>query len=244
MKLVKYEFTMEQMEPLLKEEKVFFVQLTHFLQEIMILQKCVVYAGCEIAAKTGIEQTAQRVQSLFFIRELAGKLLGGWRMLNISYFGQKLSQRYDSLLSRDGRKKLGNLKKYFNGDNLVYTIRNKYTFHYEREKIEKQIETFSQDEVLCLILAEHYANNLYVFSDDIVNSSILDEINSENHQDATDTLIKEIVLNVCNEFQSFGYDLIRLIIEKLGLNSEEGEQIEIAEVPSLDNTKLPYFVRR
>ena len=90
MKLTKANFSKMQLDQLSKKEKVFFVQLTLLLDELMILAKCVKFASNPMEVKQEAEKTAQYTQALFFIKILAGKIYEGWQMFRtsntISYF--------------------------------------------------------------------------------------------------------------------------------------------------------------
>ena len=241
MKLTKAEFSKKHLDQLPKEEKVFFVQLTHLLDELSILSKCVIFASNAIEAKQEVEKTAQRMQALFFIRILVGKIYEGWRMFRASYFSSQLSQKYDKLLSNLASESIKELKRYFAKDNLIREIRNKYAFHYDRENVENQLNRITQDETLSMLISEHQGNNLFAFSDTVINSSILNSINPSDQQKAMDTFVEEVILKVCKWFQNFGYGFVELIIEKLEFNCEE---IELEDVSTIGDVKLPYFVRK
>ncbi|MDO9527865.1 MAG: hypothetical protein Q7J27_01765 [Syntrophales bacterium] len=240
MKLIQAEFSKAQLDRLPKKDQVFFFQLTHLLDELMILQKCLIYAGNTIASKEGVAKTAQRTQALFFIRTLAGKINEGWQILRASYFAKKLSQRYDNLISASARQSLEEIKRYFREDNLINELRNKYAFHYDRQKVKDQIDRITRDEVLSMFISEHQGNNLFAFSDTMVNWSILNLINPNDPQKAMDTLVDEII-QMCARFQNFGHGFIELIIRKLGFNCVE---LEIANVPLVEYIELPYFVKK
>jgi hypothetical protein len=240
MRLIKAEFSKKYLDRLPKEEKVFFVQLTQLLDELMILSKCVIFASNGIEAKQEAEKSAQRTQALFFIRILAGKIHEGWQMLNVSYFSSQLSQKYDKLLSNPVKGSIKELKRYFAKNNLISKIRNKYAFHYNRENVEDQLNHITQDRTLSMLISEYQGNSLFAFSDTIINSSILNSINPNDQQKTMDTLVEEVILKVCKKFQNFGYGVVELIIEKLKFYCEE---IELEDILAIKDVKLPYFVK-
>jgi len=55
-----------------------------------------------------------------------------------------------------------------------------------------------------------------------------------------DILIGDIAIKVSGWFREFCGDCVFIIFKKLELNSTE---IEIPEPPSIDDVKLPYFVK-
>ena len=241
MKLTKANFSKKQLNQLSKKERIFFVQLTLLLDELMILAKCVKFASNPMKVKQEAERTAQYTQALFFIKILAGKIYEGWRMFQTSYFSSQLSQKYDKLLSVPARKSIKKLKKYFAKNNRIHEIRNKYAFHYDRENIEDQLNHVTQDETLSMFISKHQGTSLFAFSDTIINSAILNSINPNDQQKAMDTLFEEVILKVCKWFQNFGYGFVELIMERLEFDCEE---IELEDVQSIEDVKLPYFVRR
>ena len=70
------------------------------------------------------------------------------------------------------------------------------------------------------------------------------DIGSDTHGIQTGRMmqgIEEVILKVCKWFQNFGYGFVEFIIKNLGFNCEE---IELEDVPPIEDVKLPYFVRK
>jgi hypothetical protein len=151
-RLLEVEFTKAQLDRLPKEDRIFFVQLTHFLDELAILHKCLIVTTQTMSSAAGAEKMAQRVQAMFFVRMLAGKLNEGWDMLKNSYArtrprnrrghppaNELIPGKYYNHLHNEMKNLLAKLTGYFSqGSNLIYTIRNKYSFHYDNEEIAKR----------------------------------------------------------------------------------------------------------
>jgi len=242
MKLLKINIPKSKLDTIPEIEQVFFIQLMQFLNELNILQKCVIVSSNELGSLTTIEKRGQISQAHFFIRTLAGKLYEGWKMIGKNFFETQLSSEYESLLSQKGKESLSELIVYFNDENnLVRLIRHKFAFHYDQEKIKEEIDKVPQEELLEVYVSEHPANCLYSISNTIVNWAILNSIDSSNPQRAMDKLFDEITIKVSGCFQKFGADCVFIIVKKLELNSTE---VEIPEPPSIDDVKLPYFVKR
>ena len=242
MKLLKINIPKSKLDTIPEIEQVFFIQLMHFLNELNILQKCVIVSSNKLASLTTIEKRGQISQSHFFIRILAGKLNEGWEMIRKDFFNTQLFKKYENLLSQKGKESLSELIGYFNDKNSkVRLIRNKFAFHYDKEKIKEEIDKIPQEELLEMYISEHRGNCLYSLSDIVVNWAILNSIDSSNSQRAMKILIGEIAIKVSGCFQEFGGDCVRIIGEKLELDYTE---VEIPEPPSIDDVKLPYFVKR
>jgi len=225
-------------------EKTFFIQLTHLLNEINILQKCtLISSNNALNASNAIEKRGHFCQTQFFLRMLAGKLKEGWEILQKDFWKAKLSKNYEKVLSKPGQSSLEKLKKYFGGNNNIKLIRKKFAFHYDSEKIKEIIDEIPQSEVPHVIFAEHRVNCLYSLSDIIVNWAILFSIEPTNPRRALETLIDEIVIKVSGYFQEFGFACIEIIVNKLGLINKSKE-IRLPDPPSIDDINLPYFVKK
>jgi hypothetical protein len=243
MKLFKINIPKSKLDTIPEIEQVFFIQLMQFLNELNILQKCVIASSNKLEFLTNeIEKRGQISQAHIFIRILAGKLNEGWEMIRKDFFKTKLSRKYENLLSQKGKESLSELKVRFKDkNNLVRLIRHKFAFHYDQEKIKEEIDKIPQEELLEVYVSEHPANCLYSISNTIVNWAILNSIDSSNPQRAMDKLFDEITIKVSGCFQKFGADCVCIIAKKLELNSTE---VEIPEPPLIDEVKLPYFVKR
>ena len=242
MKLLKINIPKSKLDTIPRIEQVFFIQLMQFLNELNILQKCVIVSSNELESLTTIEKRGQISQAQFFIRTAAGKLNEGWKMINKNFIDTQLSKEYENLLSQKGKESLSELREYFNDENnLVRLIRNKFAFHYDKEKIKEEINKIPQEELLEVYISEHRVNCLYSISDTIVNWLILNSIDSSNSQQAMDILVGDIAIKVSGWFQEFCVDCVYIIANKLGLDFIE---VEIPEPLSIDEVKLSYFVRR
>ena len=76
----------------------------------------------------------------------------------------------------------------------------------------------------------------------MINSSVLNAIDSANPNRAMDVLFEEIALKVCRWFQDFGHGWVEIMCQKLG--SKSITDIEMQDVPSIGDVGLPYFVQR
>ena len=242
MKLSKINIPKSKLDTISEVEQVFFIQLTHFLNELNILQKCVIVSSNKLESLNTIEKRGQISQAHFFIRILAGILNEGWEMIRKDFFKTQLSREYENLLSQKGKESLSELKGYFNDrDNKVRLIRSKFAFHYDKEKIKEEIDKIPQEELLEMYISEHRVNCLYSISDTVVNWSILNSLDSSNSQQAMEILIGDIVIKVSGWFREFCDDCVCIIVEKLELDYTE---VEIPEPPLIDEVKLPCFVKR
>ncbi len=240
MNLSKVNILKSKLDTLAKDEKLFFIQLTHLLNELSILQKCVIFSSNGIELLSTVERRGQVSQALFFIRMLAGKLNEGWEMLKKDFFGKKLSEKYERELSEKS-KSISELKRYFSRANNINLIRNSFAFHYDAGKIEEVIDRIPHDEVLEMFISEHSGNCLYSFSDVTVIQAILNSVDPSDPTRAMDLLIDEVAIKVSGWFQEFGANCVYIIGKKLEIDCIE---VEIPEPSVIGEIKIPYFVKK
>lgn len=247
MKLAKINFSKAELLSIPKKDLEFFIQLMNFFNEANILQKLMVISGNsrEEASKNEVIARSLSSQGLFFMRIQAGKLYEGWNMLNTHFFNNKtFSQEYNKKGSSQSKKSLSKLKESFGRGNLLKKIRNIYAFHYSKESSNnmiKQIENAPDSEMFELYFSDEYGNCFLSLAHDLLNSSILEDIEPGNWRKAMNDLFQEI-LDITKYFLDFLQDCIRVIFEKYLQN--EYEEIEILEPLSITDIKLPFFVKR
>jgi hypothetical protein len=246
-KLKKIQMSKDELLSIPEKELELFIQLTNFYNDVNILQKLMVISGIsrEKANNNKILEMSLSSQALFFMRIQAGKLYEGWNMLGEHFFNNRVfSLEYNKNGSSEGKKALSNIKNYFGGNNFIKQIRNKYAFHYSKESSEemvKQITNAPESEIFEIFLSEEVGNCFYSIAHDLLNTSILEEIDSNDWATAMDRFFQEII-DATKRFLDFTQDCILVISKKyLQMNYEE---VQIPEPSSLKDITLPFFVKR
>jgi hypothetical protein len=247
MKLTKINISKAELLSIPEKELELFIQLTNFYNDVNILQKLMVISGNsrEITSQNEIVGRSLSSQGLFFMRIQAGKLYEGWKMLYAHFFNNKtFSEEYNQKGSPQSKKNLSKLKKYFGKNNLIENIRNTYTFHYSKESSKnmvKQIINAPDLEVFEIYLSEEYGNCFFSIAHDLLNTSILEDIDSDDWAEAMNKFFQE-VMDITKWFLDFAQDCIGVISKKyLQMNYEE---VQIPEPPKLADITLPFFVKR
>lgn len=241
MELLNLKLSKAELLAIPQEERIFFVQLTNFADEINILQKVIYYSSKQ--TDNEVIRRAQICQSLFFIRILAGKLFEGWEFLGSHFFGAKLSKEYEKALTGIGRNCLKKLKQYFDKNNVINLIRNEFAFHYSSvssKKINQVILDADDSENFEIFLSESHGNCLYYLSHVLVNSAILRHTGSPTLEEAADKLLKEIT-KVASCFSEFIGDCLTIVIKKYFGRKHGQIQIPASYV---NEVSLPYFVMK
>ncbi len=246
-KLFKLQISKDELLSIPKKELELFIQLTNFYNDVNILQKMMVISGIsrEKANNNKIVEMSLSSQALFFIRIQAGKLYEGWKMLGIHFFNNEIfSKEYNKKGSPQSKKNLSKLKKYFGKNNLIENIRNNYAFHYSEKSSNNMIQQIAEANNLKffeMYYSKEYANCFYSIAHDLLNFSILKEINSSDQAKAMDDFFQQI-MDTTKQFLDFTQDCIGVISKKyLQLNCEE---VQIPEPQNLNDIRFPFFVKR
>jgi len=247
MKLVKLQISKNELISIPEKELELFIQLTNFYNDVNILQKLMVISGIsrEKANNNKIVEMSLSSQALFFMRIQAGKLYEGWNMLGEHFFNNRtFSEEYNQEGSPQSKKNLSKLKKYFGKNSLIENIRNIYTFHYSKrssENMVKEIVNAPESKIYKTYLSEENCNCFFEIAYDLLNFSILKEIDSSDQAKAMDDFFQQI-MDITKQFLDFTQDCIGVISEKyLQMDYEE---VQVSEPSSLNDIRLPFFVKR
>ncbi|MCI0557461.1 MAG: hypothetical protein MN733_03120, partial [Nitrososphaera sp.] len=227
-----------------KRERVLFVLLGHFLDEISILNKLLLIAN--VQPEADLMRKAHTTQSLLIARMFIGKLLEGWQMLQRDFFSTVLSKHYEPKLQAPGDAALANLKRYFGKANLLQDIRNNFAFHYSSDQVKQQLATLEASYKSEIYLASDYANSLNWACGEIVSYAMLNTVGAVDPQQALNRIVDDLT-KVGDWFFDFCGSCISIIIEQYfgtDLRELNAEEIDIGEPVSLEAITLPYFMRR
>jgi hypothetical protein len=239
MKLFKIEIAKSKLSLVPESERVFFIQVGNFLNDLSVLQK-LSYFSANKKTSDSIVRGAQNSQALFLMKVQAGKLFEGWRMLQQNFFGTALSAEYEQELQDFERESLGRIKKYFSSENLISSIRNKFAFHYSSGDIKGLINGAPDSEVFEIFMADAHGNCFYSISHILVMYAILKSTGLSNIDGAMKKVLHEM-LQVTRWFVDFlGGCLLVFARRHLGF---EHAEVEIPDPPDINEIDLPYFVK-
>jgi hypothetical protein len=227
-----------------ESERVLFVFLGHFLDEISILNKLLLIAN--VQSEADLIRKAHTTQSLLIARMFIGKLVEGWGMLQQNFFGTALSKQYEPKLHAPGDTALANLKCYFGPSNLLRDIRNNFAFHYSADQVIQHLASLEASYTSEIYLAKDYANSLHWACGEIVSYAMLNTVGVADPQQALNEIVDDLT-KVSDWFFDFCGVCISIIIRQyFGKDFRElnAEEIDIGEPVSLETITLPYFTRR
>lgn len=213
MKLLKFEFDKSRLSTIPPNECIFFIQATWVLNELNTLLRCLWFSYYSEKIENENINKAQILQTLFFVRTLAGKLHGAWEMTQKGFFGSKLSKIYEPLLSNVCGTDISELKNYFSKPNLISLVRCTYSAHYNIDFIEKLLRSELESEKYEMFIHKLAINCKYDICEDWMISAIRDVSKCSDNQTALKKLIDEVI-QITQNFTSFLNHFISFVAEK------------------------------
>lgn len=229
-------------------ERAFVLLAGHMQNELNSLHK--VFSFCihneSPAATSTIESLANGAQAIIYARILAGKLCEAREALQKAFFGTKLSQRVVPKLHPVAQEALNRIKSYFNNSNIIFNVRNTFSFHYSIEEFNTHWkEVLDEQNTEFIILGGTVGNNLYLASELVVNTALMNGINSSNKSEAMRVFFNE-VQSVASNFTDFLEGAILAILEEqLGSSYLETHALEeeIFPIRSYGEVSIPFFLK-
>ena len=234
-----FEFYKRDLLELAEDERTFLIHILHLNTETDILSRCSIASFMSLHHKEEVSSSAQIAQAIFFIKLMAGKLCEGHQLLHNAYWKSHLSKRYDPLLSEDARASLKEIKRYFNLDtNMLYDIRNNYSFHYDVDRVRDVIDAIEDEDELRYYQPRFHGNAFAEFSELALLTSLVTSYGGGDPEVATKRLYKEASA-IRNHFKVFGADYAGIVLEKLSITHGTTTP---EDVPYLRDTRLPFLV--
>lgn len=226
-----------------ESERTLILGLGHIGNEINVLQKLLYWASPS-EDEPELLRRAHSSQALTIARLLAGKLAETWRFLEKALFANRLSVEYEAAVSEDGRRSLNKLKKYFGRANAVTTVRNEFAFHYSVDQIRDGFALPEDSNEWQIVLSEANGNNLYYVADLVASYSMLNRIDSTDHWNAIDRLLRELI-DLAQLVMTFR-DACWIVVGDKYLR-EQGygipvQEVEIEDCPRIDEVEVPFFI--
>ncbi len=239
----KFPLQPEKIRTIPSEERTFYFLAGHVANEINVFFKLVGWTvQTEVSCRE--ETFARGAQATIIAKVFAGKLNEAWELLNTSFFGSGISQKYEPKLTERSREALRNLKQYFGKKNLIKDVRNKFAFHYTCEEFQENIMEAAENSTLEMYIATSGRyNSLYAGSETVSNYAMLKYLDEDSAEAALNSLFMDLD-RVGTWFADFleGYMLVATR-DYLGASGEElgVESIRISSLQEFEKVTIPYF---
>lgn len=241
-KLAKLILEREELNKMSPKEKKRYIMLTSILQDLNLLQKCLIYSGNKKPSEKPLV-SANTTISFFFLKTLISKIHEMWRFLNKnkilddhSTFSNELKAKGDEIQDFFLDKKV---------EEIFSFIRNKFGFHYEYwddvdSLINEAMKSFDQLEMW--LSKWDSGNEIFASSNAVMLSVIFSKMSNLGFEGDEQNLMNKIfdlALNAARIFQEFS---VFYIVEAFSIKWRQEEEIEI-DVPSISEVHLPLIVK-
>lgn len=242
MNIQRINITIEQLRQIPDHERALIVVLAHALNEVNALNK-LLFLCTNFDIEPRWKAHAHASQAFVLARLLIGKLNEAWNAIQKGYFASKLSKGYANYLEPSATKALNDLKAYFGRKNLLYEVRNNFSFHYSLEHAATTIPDDTPTDDLTIFLHETQGNSLYYFAEYLMSKALIDSISPNDPESALNNLLTEMstVVNCLNEFvqgllfvvldNHIGEDVLRKSVK----------EIDLGIVARSIDVRIPYF---
>lgn len=220
-------------------ERRFLLAGGHLHNEIVVLNKLMVWMMGPSSNETSIDRSIRALQAMTTARILAGKLSEGWRLVEVAYFGSKLSADPALNLEPQPTDALKFLKRYFNGKNTVRLLRDDFAFHYSSEKIAECWQELQKEEGFDLIVGDTLGNTFHRAAEFAANLAMLKAIHPTDRGAALNHVF-ENVGNVARNFSTFVDGVIHSILARLNA-LESTEAATIDGLQKFKEVAIPFF---
>lgn len=227
-------------------DRAFLLLAGHMQNELNSLNK--VFSWClqnrSKGQRSTIEGLANGIQAMIYGRVLTGKLCEAWQVLGAAFFGTKLSQQVETRLNPIAKEGLQKIKRYFGKKTVISTVRNSFAFHYSVEEFDRNWQAAAEESSFELILGGTVGNNLYLASELVANTALLNAINAKNREDALYIYFDE-VQSIASNFTVFLEGAMIAILEAqfgAGLGALGCEE-EISPPLSCSEVVIPFFCK-
>ncbi|MBX9917047.1 MAG: hypothetical protein K2Y07_07415 [Nitrosomonas sp.] len=244
MKIRRISLTKEALLKMAPPDRDFLLLAGHIQNELNSLHK--VFTWClqnrSLEDSATIENIASRAQAMIYARLLAGKLCEARQVLDISFFGTKLSHRIEPRLHPNAQAALSRIKRYFGRANTIYKVRNSFAFHYSADEFSLHWEAAINESSFEVIAGGTVGNNLYLASELVANTAMLSNINPINLEDALGSLFND-TQSMASQFADFLEGAIVAILEEQfgsGLSGIGQEEV-ILPTHKFSEVSIPYF---
>ena len=108
---------------------------------------------------------------------------------------------------------MAGLKSYFSNPNLIYTVRNSFSFHYSAGEINQHWQEAAAESNFDFLIGDTYGNTFYQASEIVVTLAILNGINAKDKSAALKAFLEE-VQNIVTLFNDFLSGVMLVILER------------------------------
>jgi hypothetical protein len=230
-----------------REERILLVQFAHLHNTINVIRRWLL--SSEESGASDAERHAAVTQRGLATRMLCGVLNEGSNVLERSLLRTRISEKYHPRLTAEGQRLQERVVSYFCERNVIKTVRNRFAFHFDRPDVDRQIHEVAPEQSFPLYVCEEQGNSLYYLAEEVVGVSMLRVVGSLiDADDPTEALrgLQSEVLEISGAFDRVIAEYLAIILLEYFEDTKwrDAEDMQIENVPPIDEIRTPFFVGR
>jgi hypothetical protein len=171
MKLTQLVLAGEGLSKLTAEEQTFLVLAGQLSNDLTILHKLVTSSFREPPQE--LEHKANMVLVAVLLKTLAAKLYQGWELIHNAFDGAQVGRAKWLRTNKQLQKRFRIIRKYFEKENIIEIIRNKFAAHYDTDAVASTLPGILQQVGFEMIYGSTVGNAFYVSSEVVTWCTIL-----------------------------------------------------------------------
>jgi len=230
-------FSKAQLDSAPEKERLFYLMICQLANDLNCLSKLIIIAANPIKGHE-IKNIASTMMCWFLVKLLAGKLNEGWELIKSDFF--PLYKKYENEFSDEEKKKLKELKKYFGKKNIIYEMRNKFSFHADQKMIRHGYQILPEGDYVDF-LSVYAGHCIYLTSETITTLAMTKMVESEDWKEAVNKITGEI-MQVTGWMGDFILDFIKIFaIKYIAQKIDVKDKITFEDSPDILSIEIPFF---
>ena len=237
-----YKFTLgwDQLDRVPEDERLLALMLGKLLNDINILGKLLSWVQID-DNEIDVERHGRAAQAFLLLTIFAGKLIEGWDLLGVQYFGKQLSRKYHSLIGAKGQETIDALKAYFSQENPLRTVRRQHSFHYDPALVKEDYANVPREEPSDFFSSVPPPLSLFQVSEAVASGAVLRKLGGGNGSEGMNTLVLDS-LRISGLFQMFIGAFMTAFLRLNWPDTPKETKIDPGKRPSMDSMSLPFLV--
>lgn len=239
-------YSMANLEQLTDQQLDLLLNGARAFNDIVMLQRLAAARERQASKSDTYEREAQITLLFMTLMLLAGKLWEAWEVIDRSAQLWKSGGRIFPSSANQMRRKI---TKRFNKKSILYSIRNRHAFHYDKQTAVEGIRACPADVKamdLPAIAGETHSVTLFLFAEYVAAESLLRELfPAADRSGAMQRLFSEIIDAAADVGDLFNEIIPSLLHSGPSLSSDvvESNVIDMEARPHIDETFVPFLVR-
>ena len=236
----------QRLQALPKDERVLLLLLGYVANQIMMMEKLIIFSTNKESTEP-IEQQTAGVQTQMLLRLMIGVLNEAWQVITTRFNKNPINLVYRPLLDDGGKKALAALNQQFGDSNLLNRVRTNYAFHHPGSgdvemAFQSAINNSDLNDDWNFYFAQHGLNSMFLISDIVIVHGIFNVLGETNWAASQEKIMAQ-VLSAADNINEFAKAYSKAVwLKHFGQKMLSDKVIEIHDAPKFDEVVLPFFI--